>query len=345
MASVEAVYLGRELAGPVPEGAAVRLFAESTFAGLRYILGRSSSALVRACRSLDLDVLHSHFGVEGMCSSKAARKMGIPAVTTLHGFDVTHGRRFLASSGSPSWARYALERSRFLREAEALICVSDFVRAQAVRWGARPDRCHVVPTGVDTRRLVASPLPARPVIVYVGRLVEVKGTEFLVRAVAELSRRVPAVELRLVGDGPLRPSLESLVDSLGIRGHVSFLGVASHDVTLAQIEQARVLCLPSVRTGSGATEGLGQVLLEASALGRPVVASRSGGIPEAVQDRQTGLLVPERDVSALRDALHEILTDDMLATAMGMAGRRRTEEIFDLHVNARRVAAVYESMR
>src|SRR3954451_1157270 len=115
MRKTDASYLGRVIEGAVPVGADVRLFAEGTMPGLRYIMAGDTADLVQKCRDLGIELLHSHFGVEGMCSSAAARSLGIPAVTTLHGFDVTYTTRALLKSGSPSWLRYAIGRGSFMR--------------------------------------------------------------------------------------------------------------------------------------------------------------------------------------------------------------------------------------
>jgi glycosyltransferase involved in cell wall biosynthesis len=342
MKRTDATYVGRVLEGEEPPGSSVRLFSQGVARGLRYLLAGDTSELERKCRDVGIGLLHSHFGVEGLCSQGAARRLDIPAVTTLHGFDATYSRRALLSSRSPSWIRYAVGRERFMRSAETLICVSDFVRSRAVQLGAHAENCHVVPTGVDTQAIQASPVPEAPVVVHVGRLVEVKGASFLIRAVAALVPRVPEVELWLVGGGPLRDSLEGLVRELGIQRHVKFLGVTNHEETLAAIRTARVLCLPSVTAGSGATEGLGQVLLEAGALGRPVVASRSGGIPQVIRDGQNGRLVAERDVRALSDALIDVLLNHDRAEAMGAAGRSIAESEFDLAVCTAKVEALYD---
>lgn len=337
------VFLGREISGVQPLNAQVQLFAEDFVEGLSYILAGNVRDLVKKGKSLGIDLMHAHFGVEGLCSLKAARAMDIPAVTTLHGFDVNYSRRALAASMSPSWLRYSLGRARFMESADRLVCVSEFVRSKALRLGADPDRTCVIPTGVDTSLLVPQPPRAEPVIVQVGRLVEVKGSEYLIRAAAALIRDVPELRLRLVGDGPLRSSLEELAANLGVEAHIQFLGQLSHEETLDVIKSARVLCLPSVATSEGATEGLGQVVLEAAALGRPVVASKSGGIPEAVEDGVSGRLVRERDVSEIAEALKEILNDDQLAQRLGLAGRRIVEERFDLSRCTERLEALYRA--
>ena len=157
--------------------------------------------------------------------------------------------------------------------------MSQFIAQRALALGARAESIpDVVPTGVSVAEVTPTPLPDEPTVLHVARLVEKKGTEYLIRALPSLKKLVPEVKLRIVGQGPLRAQLEGLADSLGVGDIVEFLGARKHGQVLDEIANSRVLCLPSVTSRSGDAEGLGQVLLEAGALARPVVKSLSGGI-------------------------------------------------------------------
>ncbi len=135
----------------------------------------------------------------------------------------------------------------------------------------------------------------------------VKGTRYLLRAFATVARRHDDVQLVIIGDGPLKRSLQALAASTGLRERVEFLGARPHAEVLALMRKAAMLVLPGVRTASGREEGLGMVLLEAAATGLPVIASRVGGMPECVLDGRTGFLVPERDAAALAERMGELL--------------------------------------
>ena len=322
---------------------AVALQWESSWQRQLYVGARRVQPLTSLLVEGEFKLLHAHFGVEGMYSRPAARSAGIPHVTTLHGFDVTMSRSALLRSRTPSWVHYALGRSAHLRSESTFVCVSEQIRRSAARLGLPEDRAVVIPTGVDTAALQPRALPVEPAVVHVARLVEKKGTADLLRAMAIVKNHVPEVRLTVVGDGPLREELRVLAEELGLARAVTFLGATRHAETIGHIGAARVLCAPSVTARSGDSEGLGQVLLEAGAMGKPVVATRHGGIPEAVVDGQTGLLVPERAPHELADALLEALKGGV-GERLGEQGRRHVVEHFDVRAQAAKVAALYRRL-
>lgn len=336
------VLVGRDSTGSTPSDPEVHLLGDGRRdARVRHTLFRDWRPLAATLRDLDVGLVHAHFGVEGMYSLEAARRLGLPHVTTLHGFDVTMSSGALARSGRPAWLRYAAMRSRFLRSGSELVCVSEHIRSQAIALGAPERSTHVIGIGVDTRALSPSPVPAAPVVVHVARLVEKKGTSYLIRAMVDVVAAVPDARLRIIGDGPLRAELEDLVNDLGLASSVTFAGMQPHAVVLDEIEAARVLCLPSVEARSGDAEGLGQVLLEAGALGRPTVATRHGGIVDGVLDGVTGRLVSERSVPELSGALVELLQSDPLAQSLGEAARSHVEANFDVHAQAAKMVDLF----
>lgn len=311
---------------------------------LRYTLFRDPSPLIRLLRSADVKVLHAHFGVEGLYARGAAARLGIPLITTLHGFDVSRSTRSLLSARKPAWMYYAAGRSRFLSQAEHLICVSEHVRRRAIAGGARDESIRVITTGVDTAALSPSPVPASGIVVHVARLVEKKGTADLLAAFAVVVKTLPGARLNILGDGPLRGDLTELAVELGISDQVSFLGARGHSDVLAAIAEADVLCQPSITAGSGDQEGLPQVVLEAGALGRPVVSTIHGGIPEGIVHGSTGLLVEERDVAALADSLVSVLRDQNLARSLGSAAVALVRQKFDLGRQSAKVAEMYREV-
>jgi glycosyltransferase involved in cell wall biosynthesis len=138
-------------------------------------------------------------------------------------------------------------------------------------------------------------------ILFVGRLVEVKGCEHVIRAMALVKQCHPAAHLEIIGDGPLRPNLEALAASLSIR--VTFRGVQSPLEVAKSMARARILCNPSIKASSGQMEGFGMVFAEAQAVGTPVVSYSHAAIPEVVSHGQTGLLSAEGDIGALASSI------------------------------------------
>jgi colanic acid/amylovoran biosynthesis glycosyltransferase len=225
---------------------------------------------------------------------------------------------------------------------------SRFTAGRLRALGCPEERTVTLPMGVDTRRFCP---PERPVaapgtlrVLTVARLVEAKGIEYALRAVAQLSARWPGLVYRVVGDGPLRADLERLAGELGLAGRVTFAGACSRDQVLAALAEADVFLLPSVVGRDGTEETQGVVLLEAQAMGLPVVASRIGGIPESMVDGGSGWLVPERDAGALAGRLEALLERPAEGRALGRAGRAWVEEKFDLRGLNDRLVEIYEEL-
>jgi glycosyltransferase involved in cell wall biosynthesis len=337
-------YLARDAIVDPPSAVESATIAESgELAAVRHTLG-DPGPLTELLRRVAPDIVHAHFGVEGVAAAGAARRTSLPLVTTLHGYDATLSANALLRARKINWARFAVARRRFLRESDHLIAVSHHIARRAIEHGAREEAITVLYTGVDTQAFAPAPLPEAPTVLHVARLVEKKGTSDLLAAFATVLRTVPDARLRIIGDGPLRPALTAQAHALGIAGAVTFEGVQPHSTVREAMKQTTLLCQPSVTAGTGDQEGLGQVALEAAATARPVVATRHGGLSEAVSDGATGVLVDEHDTAALASAIGAILADPAQAAALGDAGRTWTERHFDAAANAADVERLYRSI-
>jgi glycosyltransferase involved in cell wall biosynthesis len=174
------------------------------------------------------------------------------------------------------------------------------------------------------------------VIGFVGRLTDQKGCEYLVRAVPQVLARFPRTKFVIVGDGPERGRLERLADELQVTAAVDFAGYQASPIS--HIQAMDVVAIPSIY------DPFPLVTLEVMALGRPVVGSAVGGIPEAVEDGRTGLLVPPREPAALAAALVQLLDAPELRRVMGEAGRARARRLFSPEVIAGEYAALYRRL-
>jgi colanic acid/amylovoran biosynthesis glycosyltransferase len=221
-----------------------------------------------------------------------------------------------------------------LREARFAVTVSDFNlrHLSAVDGASRRVRVY---NGVDLDAFAPSTsVRARPpLIVAVGRLVEKKGFDDLVRALAVLRNRGLEFQSRIIGAGPEHAALAALIRELALDGQVVLAGPMAREHLIKLLPSASVLAAPCVVAADGNRDGLPTVLVEAMALGVPVVATDVTGIPELVRDRVTGLVVPPRDPLAVADALEQILAHPEIARRMADAGRRLVEEEFDLRRN------------
>ncbi|MEM7337044.1 MAG: glycosyltransferase family 4 protein [Actinomycetota bacterium] len=268
--------------------------------------------------------LHAHFGTNSAAVAALAGALsGRPYSFTVHGpeeFDDPVG----------------LGLDLKAADAAFVATISDFGASQMMRWVGH-DRWPVIRTvrcGLDQGWLGRPPTPAgdRPVLVNVGRLEEQKGQLLLVEAAARLVEKVPEAQLRIIGDGSLRPALTERITALGLTGNVHLLGWQDSEEVRAQLGAARALVLPSF------AEGLPVSIMEAYAAGRPVVSTRIAGIPELVHDGHSGWLVPAGNPTALADAMLVALTTPSSdLDRMGRAGRELVSERHDAVVEASRL--------
>jgi len=282
-------------------------------------------ALLRLCEAEEIAHVHVHFGTNACTVAALLQALGGPPFSF-----VVHGpEEFERPLG--------LERKR--AGAAFVVAVSEHCRRELERRtpGAGATPVHVIRCGVGAAFLDApsSEVPAAPRLVCVGRLVARKGQALLLEAIAKLAHEGIACTLALVGDGPLRGALEARCTALGLREVIQFQGWRSEDQVRQDIVAARALVLPS------SAEGLPVVLMEALALGRPVVCTDIAGHSELVENGVSGWLIPAGSLEALCVALREVL---QLAPAelsrRGRAGRERVASLHDARREAAKLAAL-----
>ncbi|MGE4481482.1 glycosyltransferase [Acidocella sp.] len=342
------LYLGRLRYGAPPPGAAV-LALEDLAPQMRllpaawHMLSASPHPYIHMLENRRLDLIHAHFGVEGVYALPLAARLGVPLVTTFHGFDATLSPTGLLSN--PAWMRYALGRGRLARQGGLFLAASNFLRQKLLALDFPAERVLTHYIGVDTSAIVPrTPAREEPTILHVARLEEVKGTEYLIRAFAQAGRQHPLARLVIIGAGKLREPLERLARETGLAERISFLGARPHAEVLGWMHRAAMLVLPSIKTHSGREEGLGMVMLEAAATGVPGIGSRVGGIPEGIAEGETGFLVPERDADSLATAMGMLLANPTLRLRMGEAARRRVERQFDITRQTAALEEIYDGL-
>ncbi len=278
-------------------------------------------------RALHPHLMHAHFGADGLRALPLARRLHVPLIVTFHGSDATVTR--IDKAKVPyGHRRYLANRSQLQRGAAQIIAVSQFVKGKLLEQGYADAKVQVHYIGIDTRLFSPRPETTERTVLFVGRLVERKGVEYLIRAMAEVQKEGVDLDLVVIGDGPLRPQLELLAKN-NLR-RFQFLGVQPPEVVRDRLSRSSIFAAPSVTTASGEEEGFGMVFLEAQAMEKPVVSFDSGGINEAVEHGVTGILSPERDWQGLARDIHLLARDTDLCRRMGKAGRSRVLARFDI---------------
>jgi len=242
--------------------------------------------------------------------------------------------------------RHSVERDsleRKLRSARFAVTVSDYNRGYLAGFDGA-ERVVRIYNGLDVERFAPNggAREEPPLVLAVGRLVEKKGFADLVRACSLLQRDGHAFQCRIVGKGELDSELHALIAKLHLEKQVELAGPIPREQLLALYRSASIVVAPCVIGSDGNRDGLPTVLIEAMALGVPVVATDVTGIPELVEDGGTGLLVPQRDPEALAAAIRRVLAEPARAEALVRAGRARVEREFDLRANVARLRALLD---
>ncbi len=324
---------------PPPDPARYRYLCRIWSFGFWYRMVPMVLRLWRFCRVRRIDLVHANNGIlTEIPAIAAARLAGVPCVCYIQGIEkITPVQRL------------------FLGMVSRYVFITEAMRPEyRLERFVSPERLQtVLPHGVDleafkpnvdarqTRRELGLSESDR-VVVVVSRLVPGKGHDDLLRAAPQVLQRVPNARFVIVGDCPpgqtggITDDLKHLAKELHLTGAVVFTGW--RDDIPAMMQMADVVALPSH------SEGLGRVLLEAMAFGKPTVGTRVGGIPNVIVNGETGLLVSPKDPPALAEALLQLLCDSSKAQQMGQAGRRRVEEVFEMRCLARRWEAFYEGL-
>ncbi|WLP87112.1 glycosyltransferase [Corynebacterium stationis] len=285
-------------------------------------------------RESDATFIHAHFLSGGMNSISLSEKAGLPLITTLH-----NPRFSFERSRVPSSARALLTRRfRALSTCgEKFLAVSNHVAEAAVQAGLPEDRIEVLPVGTHLVPLESNVEPQG--IIFVGRLIEMKGVRDLLHAVAFLPDSLRDVPITIVGDGPLRGELEEFAREKKL--NVVFAGWLPSSAIPQLLAASQIFCAPSKTDNFGAQEGFGMVYLEAALQQLPCVAYSSGGVSDAIADGETGILVAEGEILELAKALEQLLRDSATRRKMGQRGRIRVETDFNLKFQSAKLEKIY----
>jgi colanic acid/amylovoran biosynthesis glycosyltransferase len=286
------------------------------------------------------DVIHCQFGPSGIFAQQV-RDLGFlrdPIITTFHGYDVS---AYIKEYG------VGVYKSLFAK-GDAFTCSSEFIRSRLKDIGCPAQKLLVFKLGTDLRRI---PFRKRtrsrgePVrCLTIARLVEVKGIEYVIRAVALARKIYPYIQYNVIGDGELRQGLSHVVVELGLEEVVGFEGWQTEGEITLYFEEAHIFILASVWSSRGEAEGQGLVLQEAQAAGLPVIATRHGALPEGMLEGRSGYLVPERDPQALAQMIAKLAQESEIWPRLGWAGRDLVEREYDLEIRNDALIRLYETV-
>jgi colanic acid/amylovoran biosynthesis glycosyltransferase len=275
-------------------------------------------------------VLHAQFARGGALALPLAQALGLRLVVTLHGGDVSKTRNWHGTVQAQRWPAVVAAAARF-------VCVSAAVADAALAHGVSPDKLVVLPIGVEVPAAAPRPPADPPCHLFVGRFVPKKGIGVLAGAIRHLRAAGDATPVICVGDGPERPTLESLAR---VAGGVTLSGWLPPEDVATRMAQAWSLLVPSVVAPDGDAEGLPSVIPEAMAQACPIIGSAQGGVAEAVRHGQTGLLVPPGDAIALAEAMHRLVSEPQLRHDLGQAAFAFVR----VHLNAHVQSAALENL-
>jgi colanic acid/amylovoran biosynthesis glycosyltransferase len=295
---------------------------------------------LRNAKSQHYDVVHAQYGPLG---SEVLRLQSYgffhgPLVTSFHGFDVS------TNVGRKGPGAY----HNLFRYGGAFLPVTEYWAVQLRELGCPPDRIRIHRMGIDLKRFEFRP-PRLPRdgdirLLSVGRLVEKKGFAYGLRAVSALLPEFPRLRYDIIGDGPLRGDLRRSITELGLEGVVRLLGPMDQPRVLERMQSSDILLAPSVTASNGDMEGLPVVLMEAAAVGLPVVSTRHSGIPELVEHDVTGFLAEERDSAGLAEKLRHLLITPEIWVSLARRARAKIEAEHDIVAQVRKLIDLYRSV-
>ncbi len=286
------------------------------------------------------DIVHCHFGFSAL-KALNLRQQGLlqgKLITTFHGADIS---RDLRDKGDHIY-------DNLFYQVDLCLPISELWQTKLIHLGCDPSKIQVHRMGIDchgfrflTRQLGPD---GKVKLISVCRLTEKKGIEFAIRAVAQAVISKPNLTYDIIGDGPLRSDLQNLVHQLGLDQVVHLRGWQAKTAVIERLDQAHIFLAPSITGQDGDQEGIPVAIMEAMAMGLPVISTLHSGIPELVTDQQSGVLVAERDVEGLATAIIQLVQNHDRWPDMGRAGRQQVTTQYDIETLNDQLVELYKKV-
>jgi colanic acid/amylovoran biosynthesis glycosyltransferase len=270
------------------------------------------------------DILHCQFGMLGpqVLLWKEIAGWNSKLIVSFRGYDAT---RYLQNNPSAY--------KNLFKYGDRFLPVCQYLRTIIIQNGCPIEKTEILRSGIDSHQFSfeekIEEIQGPASILSVGRLVEKKGFQYALAAIALLINKGKLLRYSIVGEGPLHRELESMIERLGIQAHVQLLGAKKQATVVQLMRCSHILIAPSVVAKNGDQEGIPKVLKEGMAMGLPVVSTYHSGIPELIEDGISGFLVPEHDVASLANRIEFLLDHPQKRIAMGWAGRAFIVANFD----------------
>ena len=295
-------------------------------------------ALIRSRepRLFTTDIIHSHSLYNSYDHLYLKDLFSIPVIMTFHGLEPKSSKNLASHK-----VRAVLETC------DAFFVNTHFAQDQLVSLGCNSSKIHIIPQGTDTddfsytEKTINTDEPI--IILSVGRLSVEKGFHIAVEAVARAISKFPTLEYHIVGNGPEEEHLRKLIEKHGLGDRVKIFGTVSTETLADHYSRSHIFLLPSIDYKDGShTETQGVVLQEAQSSGIPVIASRTGGIPEIIIDNETGLLFDEENIEQLVDAINSLIDDPSIYKNLCRQGKKSVEEKYSIEVIGNKLLNVYD---
>ncbi|VEP13234.1 Glycosyltransferase [Hyella patelloides LEGE 07179] len=288
----------------------------------------------------DYDIIQCHLGHTGNLAVflKQIALLKGKIVTTFHGVDIS---QMLIDNDSDFYAE-------LFEKGDLQLPISNTWKQKLIDLGCDESKITIHKMGIDLDKFEFRPrLPKtkqKTRILTVARLKEKKGIEYGIRAVAIIAKEYPQLEYQIVGDGELRSQLEQLIEDLNVSNWVTILGSKTQEEVVQLMQNSDIMLAPSVTSQQGDCEGIPVVLMEASAVGLPIVSTLHSGIPELVKDGKSGFLVPEKDIDQLAEKIKKLLFNPDLGVIMGNHGREIVVKEHDINQLNDRLNTIFHQL-
>jgi colanic acid/amylovoran biosynthesis glycosyltransferase len=285
------------------------------------------------------DIIQCHFGIIGMIGARL-KAMGVlegKVITAFHGLDLS-----MTTNQAIKWYKELFEVG------DLFLPISETWKKKLISLGCDEQKILVHRMGVDLDKFNfrdRHPIERQKIkLLTVARLIEKKGVEYGIRAVAKILKEGKNVEYNIIGDGDLREELEQLIRELNASDNIKILGWREQKGVISLMEESDLFLAPSVTAKNGDSEGIPVVLMEALAMGLPVLSTLHSGIPELVEDGKTGFLVPERDVDALAAKLRFVIENPKIWRCITENGRKFVEQNYEINKLNDRLVEIYQQI-